>query len=183
MVGGGAVKLFAHVLGILCTFTVVFSGKSQICLLSLITTNILQLKLTSPVDLVPSGNRAFCPGISALFSCETKLGRLIWRSNSSSDSFLFENVSQPSYPLGIFNLSVINVTKSGATVDKVNSTAAVSSIQLSHDGVNLWCIENNNTSIKKEATIIVLGEYKLICDDNYYNCIIKLLFQHLMCHN
>ena len=135
------------------------------------------------MDLVPSGNRAFCTGVSALFSCETKLGGLIWRSNSSNDSFLFENVSQPSFTLGIFNLSVINVTKSGATV---NSTAAVSSIQLSHDGVNLRCIENNNNSlptIEKEAVIIVLGEYKLICDDNYYNCIIKLLFQHLMCHN
>ena len=135
------------------------------------------------MDLEPSGNRAFCPGISALFSCETKLGGLIWRSNSSIESVLFENVSQK-FTLGIFNLTVINVTTSvGGTVMKVNSTAAVSSIQLSHDGLNLRCIENKNRKIEKEAVIIVLGEYKLICDDNYYNCIIKLLFQHLMCHN
>ena len=125
------------------------------------------------MDLVPSGNRAFCPGSSALFSCETKLGGLTWRSNSSSDSFVFDgrNVSKTTFTLGIFNLTLINVnTSMGGTVVEVNSTAAVSSIQLSHDGVNLLCIEDNNNSIRKEAVIIVLGEYKLICNDNYYNC-------------
>ena len=113
------------------------------------------------LQLVPSGNRAFCPGTSALFSCETKLGGLIWRSNSSNDSVLFDSISQQSFTLGIFNVSVINViTSTGGTVVEVNSTAAVSSIQLSHDGVNLRCIEGNNISIEKEAVIIVLGEYK-----------------------
>ena len=74
------------------------------------------------------------------------------------ESVLFEDVSQPSVNLGIFNVRVIDVTKLGATIMKVNSTAAVSSIQLSHDGVNLLCIESKNTLIEKEAVIIVLGE-------------------------
>ena len=74
------------------------------------------------------------------------------------EAFLFEDVSQPSITLGIFNVSVIDVTKLGGTVLRVNSTAAVSSIQLSHDGVTLLCTENKNISIKKEAVIIVSGE-------------------------
>ena len=74
------------------------------------------------------------------------------------ESVLFEDVSQPSVNLGIFNVRVIDVAKLGATVMKVNSTATVSSIQLSHDGVNLLCIESKNTLIEKEAVIIVLGE-------------------------
>lgn len=74
-------------------------------------------------------------------------------------SVLFEDVSQPSVNLGIFNVRVITVTKSGATVVEVNSTATVSSIQLSHDDVNLLCIESKNFLIKKEAVIVVLGEY------------------------
>ena len=111
------------------------------------------------MNLVPSGNRTFCPGRPGLFSCETQLGGLIWTSSSTVETFLFEDASQPSYTLaGIFNLTLIDVTKMGGTVLRVNSTAAVSSIQLSHDGVNLLCIENKNTSIRKEAVIIVLGE-------------------------
>ena len=75
------------------------------------------------------------------------------------ESVLFEDVSQPSVNLGIFNVRVITVTKSGATVVEVNSTATVSSIQLSHDGVNLLCIESKNILIEKEAVIVVPGEY------------------------
>lgn len=116
--------------------------------------------LVFPVKLVPSGNPTFCPGIPALFSCETEFGELIWTSSSTVESFLYKDVSQPSFTLGIFSIRVIDVTKlPGGTVVKVNSTAAVSSIQLSHDGVNLLCIENKNTSIKKEAVIMVFGEY------------------------
>ena len=74
-------------------------------------------------------------------------------------SVLFEDVSQPSVNLGIFNVRVITVTKSGATVVEVNSTATVSSIQLSHDGVNLLCIESKNILIEKEAVIVAPGEY------------------------
>ena len=75
------------------------------------------------------------------------------------ESVLFEDVSQLSVNLGIFDVRVITVTKSGATVVEVNSTATVSSIQLSHDGVTLLCIESKNILIKKEAVIVVLGEY------------------------
>lgn len=116
------------------------------------------------MDLVPSGNRSFCPGSSALFSCETKLGGLTWKTvyNSVLHTFLFYTASQKAktFHVGIFNLTLINVTTVNGTVEKVNSTAAVSSIQLSHDGVNLLCTEDENNSIEKEAVIIVLGEYK-----------------------
>lgn len=81
------------------------------------------------------------------------------------DTALFEEDTQPPVTLGIFNVWVINViTSTGGTVVKVNSTAAVPSIQPSHDDVNLLCIESKNISIKKEAVIIVLGEYYFYCE-------------------
>lgn len=111
------------------------------------------------VNLSPSGNVQFCPGDPACFSCETEIGELIWRTNSAAGSSLYSDVSQSPVILGIFNLKVINVIMSGGMVTRVNSTAAVSSIEPSHDGVNLMCTESRDTTMVKEAVISVLGEY------------------------
>lgn len=157
--GTGGAKLFVNILATLFyTFAVALSGKPPIHYNYYFYLAIICFK-NFPVSLVPSGSRTFCPGMPASFSCVTKFGALIWRSSSTVRSVLFEDVSQPSVNLGIFNVRVITVTKSGATVVEVNSTATVSSIQLSHDDVNLLCIESKNFLIKKEAVIVVLGEY------------------------
>lgn len=93
-----------------------------------------------------------------MFSCETEIGELIWRTNSAAGSFLYNDASQPSVTLGIFNLTVINVIESGGVVARVNSKAQVGSIEPSHNGVNLKCTEDSDTTMVKEAVISVLGE-------------------------
>ena len=53
----------------------------------------------------------------------------------SGEVFFLKMFSQPSVNLGIFNVRVITVTKSGATVVEVNSTATVSQ----YPAVSRWC--------------------------------------------
>ena len=121
----------------------------------------------SAVNLKPN-NGSFCPGSTAMFVCNTTMGSLLWETSSTTSNHVFNNPTQSSSTLGIFQLHLdgISQTNASGTVKAVNSTAVVSDVLLSYDGISLKCSEYADLSIFSETILRLKG--KNIATGNLY---------------
>ena len=87
-----------------------------------------------------------CPGDSATFRCMTTGGALVWETGSPTQTYRYDNDSQPPIQLGIFQLRVLGVASVGSVTVRVNSTATATNVQPADNGVTLDCQETTKSS-------------------------------------
>ena len=94
-----------------------------------------------------------------MFSCNTTMGSLLWETNATANH-IFNNPAQSSSTLGIFRLHLdgISLTAGGTVTSAVNSTAVVSDVLPSYDGILLKCSEYADLSIFSETILKVKGK-------------------------
>ena len=95
-----------------------------------------------------------------MFICSTTMGGLLWETSSTTSNHVFNNPTQSSSTLGIFLLHLDGISLTGGTVTAVNSTAVVSDVQPSYDGILLRCSEFANLSMFSETILKVKGKKK-----------------------
>lgn len=119
------------------------------------------LHVLHAVALKLTGNASvgsqFCPGSTAVFGCQSTHGSLLWETSSTGANHIFDNPGQSSKVLGIFLLHLDGILRLNGTVLAVNSTAVVSNVRPSYNGITLKCSEDADLSIFSEAVLRVAG--------------------------
>ena len=104
----------------------------------------------------------FCPGSTAEYKCQTTEGSLLWETSGTVENHIFHNMTQSAQKhLGLFLLSLDEISLMNGTVLGVNSTAVVNNVQPSYNGTVLRCSEFANLSMFSEAVLRVAGMFKL----------------------
>ena len=117
----------------------------------------VSINYASTVNLKPD-NASFCPGSTAVFFCNTTMGSLLWETSNTTANHLFNNPAQSPNTLGIFLLYLDGISPTSGPVKAVNSTAVVSDVLLSYDGISLKCSEYADLSIFRETILNVKGK-------------------------
>ena len=93
-----------------------------------------------------------------MFFCSTTMGSLLWETSNTTGNHIFNNPTQSSSTLGIFRLHLDGISQTSGTVKAVNSTAVVSDVLLSYDGISLKCSEYADLSMFSETILRVKGK-------------------------
>ena len=106
-----------------------------------------------------------CLGDNKTFTCMTTGGALVWETSSETGNSLFNTPDELPVDLGIFKLRLLGfaqrIVGGGVTVVEVNSTATVTNVQPSVNGVTLNCSETGNSQ-DVQATLVIAGKF-LLC--------------------
>lgn len=100
-----------------------------------------------------------------MFECRTTQGGLLWETSTTHVNHVFENPTQLKLPrmMGIFLLRLDGISlQTNGMVSAVNSTAVVSNVLLSYDGITLKCSEDVDLSMFSELVLRVAGECNFI---------------------
>lgn len=125
----------------------------------LILRGILVIALS--VSLKPSGPVRVCPGGNITFTCRTTGGALLWKTNSSSNNVFFSSSNMQAASLGVFHLKLLGFSLrmvGNSTIQEVNSSATVTSVQPGVNGVTLNCTETSSLE-EDQAVLLIAGKH------------------------
>ena len=86
------------------------------------------------------------------------MGSLLWETSNTTANHIFNNPTQSSSTLGIFWLHLDGISPTSGPVKAVNSTAVVSDVLPSYNGISLKCSEYADLSMFSETILRVNGK-------------------------